>query len=65
MKLGSLIERIADVLIGAALWLLDKFAGPYPETEADKIREARCERLRKAFPGLSPGDRKRRPSNPC
>jgi hypothetical protein len=34
----------------AGLWLLDRVAGPYPETEADRIRERRKERLRRAFP---------------
>ena len=34
----------------AGLWLLDRVAGPYPETEADWIRERRKERLRRAFP---------------
>lgn len=53
-------ESIAGTAIGAALWLLDKLAGPYPETEADKIREARRERLRKAFPGLLLEDAGRR-----
>ena len=41
---------------GAFLWLLDKIAGAEPETEADRIREARRKRLRGAFPGLLPED---------
>jgi len=28
----------------AGLWLLDRIAGPFPETEADQIRERRKER---------------------
>jgi hypothetical protein len=33
---------------------------PEPKTLADEIREARREKLRKAFPGLLPEDRDRR-----
>jgi hypothetical protein len=36
----------------AGLWLLDRAAGPYPETEADRIRQRRKERLRRAFPDI-------------
>ena len=32
------------------LWLLDPIAGPFSETEADRIREQWMERLRRAFP---------------
>ncbi|HEV2301362.1 MAG TPA: hypothetical protein VGR91_07310 [Stellaceae bacterium] len=51
---------IADALISAALWLLDKLAGAEPETEADRIRAARRATLRKAFPRLLPEDRKKK-----
>ena len=33
----------------AGLWLLDRIAGPYPETEADRIREREKDRLQRAF----------------
>ena len=36
----------------AGLWLLDRVAGPYPETEDDRIRAQRKERLRRAFPKI-------------
>ena len=36
----------------AGLWLLDRIAGPYPETEADRIRERLRARLRRAFSGV-------------
>jgi hypothetical protein len=51
-SLTSLIWRLGDLSISARLWLLDRIAGPYPETEADRIRERRRERLRRAFPGV-------------
>jgi len=35
----SLVDR--DLPIVAQLWLLDRLAGPYPETAADRIRERR------------------------
>ncbi len=36
----------------AKLWLLDRIAGPDPETEADRIREREKHRLQRAFPGV-------------
>ena len=65
--LRRIAEWIAVAAIGAVLWFLDKLAGPYPETEADKIREECRARLRKAFPGMLPEDRQRegkKPSSP-
>lgn len=41
---------VSDLPLRAELWLLDRIAGPLPETEADRIREQRMERLRCAFP---------------
>jgi len=54
MNEGTLLTRFLDwlrdlpMLVG--LWFLDRAAGPYPETEADRIRERRKARLRRAFP---------------
>ena len=49
---------IRDLPWLAGLWLLDKLAGPEPETEADRInariREACQEELRRVFPDLLP-----------
>jgi len=55
---------IGDLPIRVELWLLDQIAGPYLETEADRIQEQRMERLRQAFPdtevdGTGPLPRKR------
>jgi len=36
----------------ARLWLLDRIAGQYPETETDRIREQEKDALRRAFPAL-------------
>jgi hypothetical protein len=33
----------------AGLWLLDRAAGPYPQTEADRFRQRRKGRLQRAF----------------
>ena len=46
---------ISDLPIIARLWLFDRIAGPFPETEADRIRERRKERLRRAFPDIDIG----------
>lgn len=54
-----LLDSLRKFPLRGTLWLLDKLAGPYPETEADRIREVRRARLRKAFPGLLPEDRER------
>lgn len=51
-RLTSLMWQLGDLSISARLWLLDRIAGPYPETEADRIRERRKERLRRAFPDV-------------
>ncbi len=45
-------EWLRGVPIAARLWLLDRIAGPYPETEADRIREREKHRLQSAFPGV-------------
>ncbi len=44
------VDWLRDLPMRAGLWLLDRAAGPYPETEADRIRDRRKERLRRAFP---------------
>ena len=49
-RLYRLFWWIRDLPLRAELWLLDQIAGPFPETEADRIREQRMERLRQAFP---------------
>ena len=41
---------LSDLPLRAELWLLDRIAGPHPETAADRIREDRMERLRRTFP---------------
>jgi hypothetical protein len=45
-------DRMRDLPLVIALWVLDRLAGPMPKTVADDIREAERERLRKAFPVL-------------
>jgi hypothetical protein len=49
-RLTRLLDWLRDLPMLAGLWLLDRAAGPYPETEADRIRQRRKERLRRAFP---------------
>jgi hypothetical protein len=54
------LDWLRELPILARLWLLDRSTGPYPETEADRIRQQRKERLRRAFPdvdvdGTGPG----------
>jgi hypothetical protein len=49
-RLARFLDRLRDLPVLAGLWLLDRVAGPYPETEADRIRQRRKERLRRAFP---------------
>jgi hypothetical protein len=51
-RLARFCEWLRDAPILAGLWLLDRIAGPYPETEADQIRERRRARLRRAFPSV-------------
>lgn len=50
------LDRVRDLPWLFGLWLLDKLAGPEPETETDRInariREAHREQLTHAFPGL-------------
>ena len=58
-------DWITDLPLRAELWLLDRIAGPLPETEADRIREMRKDRLRRAFPdidvdGMGPRSGRRR-----
>ena len=58
-----MVRRLADLIAKAldradfaatAAWLgiLDRLAGPLPETEADRIREREAERLRRAIPDM-------------
>ncbi len=51
-RLRRLFWWISDIPLRVELWLLDRIAGPYPETDADRIRERRKERLRRAFPDI-------------
>jgi hypothetical protein len=51
-RLARLLHWLRDLPMLAGLWLLDRAAGPYRETEADRIREQRKERLRRAFPKI-------------
>jgi len=49
-RLRRFLWWIGDLPLRMELWLVDRIAGPLPETEADRIREQRMERLRRAFP---------------
>ena len=40
-SLARSCQWLRDAPILAGLWLLDRISGPYPETEADRIRERR------------------------
>jgi hypothetical protein len=51
-RLARFCEWLRHAPILAGLWLLDRIVGPYPETKADRIRERRRARLRRAFPGM-------------
>jgi hypothetical protein len=56
----KLIDWLSDLPFHISLWLADLVVGPEPQTRADRIRETRRERLRKAFPGPLPEDRQTR-----
>ena len=43
--LRALLDRAADAITWARLWLADWRYGPTPETEADRLRAARLRRL--------------------
>jgi hypothetical protein len=45
--LRAIFDRAADAIMLARLWLADLICGPYPETEADRLRAARLRRLMK------------------
>jgi hypothetical protein len=51
-RLTRFLYWLRDLPMLARLWLLDRAAGPAAETEADRIRERRKERLRRAFPKI-------------
>jgi hypothetical protein len=51
-RIRWMADRMRDLPLVIALWVLDRLAGPMPKTVADDIREAERERLRKAFPVL-------------
>ena len=51
-RLARFCGWLRDAPILARLWLFDRIAGPYPETEADRIREREKDRLQRAFPGV-------------
>jgi hypothetical protein len=46
------LDLLRDLPIFLGLWLLDRVAGPYPETEEDRVRERRRQRLRRSFPDI-------------
>jgi len=46
------VHWILDRPLVFRLWLLDRIAGPLPETEVDQIEEQQKQRLRQAFPGV-------------
>ena len=52
MPINRFLRWLRDASIRAGLRVLDLIAGPYPETEADRVRAAEKERLQDAFPGL-------------
>ncbi len=47
-----LVDGIDYAVTQTRLRVLDWIVAPLPETEADRIREARQERLRRAFPNV-------------
>jgi hypothetical protein len=49
-RLARLLDWLGDLPILARLWLRDRAAGPYPETEGDLIRDRRKERQHRAVP---------------
>ena len=51
-RLQRWLDRVRDFPTFVGLWICDRISGPYPETAADRIRERRKERLRRAFPGI-------------
>jgi len=53
-------EWLREAPILAALWLLDKIAGPYRETEADRIAAQEKDRLQRAFPHVEVDGKTRR-----
>jgi hypothetical protein len=59
-RLARFLDWLRDLPVLAGLWLLDRAAGPYSETEADRIRERRKERLRRAFPKVDVDETKAR-----
>jgi hypothetical protein len=50
-RLACLWEWLRDAPTLARLWLLDKIAGQYPETEADRIGGTAQGAVARAFPG--------------
>jgi hypothetical protein len=56
--LRHLYWRVADALYClwtlATLRILDRLAGPLPETPADQQRERERERIERAFPSIEP-----------
>ena len=57
-RLRRLFWRVADGLdylwTLATLRILDRLAGPLPETPADQQREREHERIKRAFPAIDP-----------
>jgi hypothetical protein len=48
-RLVWFLDWLRDLPMLAGLWLLDRAAGPYPQTEADRFRQRRKGRPQRAF----------------
>lgn len=48
-------DRLGYLTTLARLGILDRLAGPLPETPADRIRAEEAERLRNSFPNVDLG----------
>jgi hypothetical protein len=59
-RLARFLDWLRDLPMLAGLWLLDRAAGPYPDTEGERIRERRKERPRRAFPKADDDETKAR-----
>ena len=46
------VDWFRDLPLRAGLWVLDRIAGPYPETPVDRAIREEGERLRSAFPTI-------------
>jgi len=60
-RLARIFDWLRDLPLGAGLRVLDRIAGPAPETPVDRGVREEGERIRKAFPRIDfdhPGARK-------